>query len=142
MSAEDVIRRSLETWNGDDRAGHRASLADDAVLTELATGREITGGDAITDVHFAWRDAFPGMRGEIENLVAAGDQVAWETTWKGVHTGPLTTPDGQTVPPTGRSVEVPACLVSRVSGDRVVEQRHYFDMVTMMTQLGLMPAAA
>jgi steroid delta-isomerase-like uncharacterized protein len=141
MSAEDVVRQSLDTWNADDRAGHRATYADDAVVKEHGTGREITGGDAIADVHFAWRAAFPGIRGEIENLIASGDQVVYETTWKGVHTAPLTTPDGQTIPPTGKSVTLPACLVVRVAGDKIVEQHHYFDMVTMLSQLGLMSTA-
>lgn len=91
MTAEDVVRRSLQTWNADDRAGHRATYADGAVVKEHATGREIVGGDAIAEAHFAWRAAFPGIRGDIENLVAAGDQVVYETTWKGTHSGPLTT---------------------------------------------------
>ena len=141
MKAEDVVRKSLEAWNADDRAGLRATYADDAILKEHATGRQISGGDAIVDVNFAWREAFPGVRGEIENLIASGDQVAYETTWRGVHTGPLTTPDGQTIPPTGKTAALPACLVLRVAGDRIVEQHHYFDMVTMLNQLGLMPAA-
>jgi steroid delta-isomerase-like uncharacterized protein len=139
MTAEDVVRRSLETWNADDRAGHRATYADGAVLKEHATGREIVGGDAIAEAHFAWRAAFPGIRGDIENLVAAGDQVVYETIWKGTHSGPLATPDGQTIPPTGKDVALPACLVMTVRGDQIVEQHHYFDMVTMLTQLGVMP---
>lgn len=139
MTPEEVVRRSLETWNSDDKAGHRATYADDAVLKEFATGREIEGGDAIIDVHFAWREAFPGIRGEMENLIAAGDQVAYETTWKGTHTGDLATPDGQTIPPTGKSVELPASLVVTVRGDQIVEQHHYFNLVTMLTQLGVMP---
>ncbi|MFP5451815.1 MAG: ester cyclase [Thermoleophilia bacterium] len=141
MTAEDVVRTSLAAWNAGDRAGHRATLADDAVVKEHGTGREIVGGDEIAAAHFAWRDAFPGMRGDIENLVAHGDQVVYETTWTGTHAGPLTAPDGQTIPPTGRSVAMPACLVVRVADDRIVEQHHYFDMVTMLSQLGLMPGA-
>jgi steroid delta-isomerase-like uncharacterized protein len=140
MTAEDVVRRSLQTWNADDRAGHRATYADGAVVKEHATGREIVGGDAIADAHFAWRAAFPGIRGDIEKLVAAGDQVVYETTWKGTHSGPLTTPDGQTIPPTGKDVTLPACLVVTVRGDQILEQHHYFDMVTMLTQLGVMPS--
>lgn len=137
MTAEEVARKSLDTWNADDRAGHRATYADDAVLKEHSTGREITSADAIVDAHFAWRAAFPGIRGDIENLIASGDQVAYETTWKGVHTAPLATPDGQTIPPTGNSVTLPACLVVRVADDKIVEQHHYFDLVTMLSQLGL-----
>ena len=109
------------------------------MVIEHGTDRVIDGGDAIADVHFAWRDAFPGMRGDIESLIAAGDQVAYETTWKGTHAGPLATPDGQTIPPTGKTVELPACLVVTVRGDEVVEQHHYFNLVTMLTQLGVMP---
>lgn len=139
MTPDEVVRRSLDSWNADDRDAHRATYADDAVVLEHATGRRIEGGDAIADVHFAWRAAFPGIRGDIENLVASGDQVVYETTWKGTHTGPLVTPDGQTIPATGRDVILPACLVVRVRGDRIVEQHHYFDMVTMLSQLGIMP---
>lgn len=139
MTPEEVVRTSLDAWNADDRAGHRATFADDAVVKEHSTGREIRGGDAIADAHFAWREAFPGIRGEIENSVASDDQFVYETTWRGVHTGPLVTPDGQSVPPTGKAVTLPACLVVRVAGDRIVEQHHYFDMVTMLNQLGLMP---
>jgi hypothetical protein len=29
----------------------------------------------------------------------------------------------------------------RVAGDKIVELHHYFDMVSMLSQLGLMPAA-
>lgn len=79
------------------------------------------------------------MRGDIEELVAAADRVAYEATWKGTHTGPLTTPDGQTIPPTGKSIALPACLVMTVREDAIVEQHHYFNMVTMLTQLGSMP---
>jgi steroid delta-isomerase-like uncharacterized protein len=140
MTPEEVVRHSLETWNADDRVGHRASYADDAVVNEYATGRKIVGGDAIADAHFAWRAAFPGIRGDIENLVTSGDQVVYETTWKGTHTGPLGTPDGQVIPATGKSVQLPACLVVTVRGDQIIEQNHYFDMVTMLTQLGVMPS--
>lgn len=142
MTPEAVVRRSLETWNDDDRAAHRATYADNALVKEHGTGREIDGADAITDAHFAWRAAFPGMRGEVESLIAAGDQVAYETIWKGTHTGPLTSPDGQTIEPTGKAVQLPACLVVTVRDNRIVEQHHYFDMVTLLTQLQVMPGAA
>jgi steroid delta-isomerase-like uncharacterized protein len=139
MTAEDVVRTSLEMWNADDRTGHRTTYAEDAIVKEHGTGREISGAVAITDAHFAWREAFPGMLGEIETLVASGDQVAYETTWKGTHTAVLASPDGQAIPPTGKTLALPACMVVRVADDRIVEQHHYFNMVTMLSQLGLMP---
>jgi len=44
------------------------------------------------------------------------------------------------IPATGKAVQLPACLVVTVRDDQIVEQHHYFDMVTMLTQLGVMPS--
>ena len=142
MSAEETVRRSLDAWNRDDREGHRAAFADDAVLHEHASGMTFTGADAIVEHHFEWRQIFPGMTGDVENVLVDGDQVAMETTWKGTHGGPLPMPDGTSVPASGARVELPAILVYRVEGDRIVEMRHYFNAVTMLAQVGALPAGA
>ena len=41
--------------------------------------------------------------------------------WRGTHTGPLMTPDGQTVPPTNRKLDNPGCLVFTLRDGKVVE---------------------
>ncbi|WP_426533798.1 ester cyclase [Bradyrhizobium sp. McL0615] len=58
-----------------------------------------------------------------------------ELLWKGVHTGPLQTPTG-TIPASNKPIEMPACQVVRVEGDKVKSASHYFDMLTMLTQIG------
>src|SRR4051812_45873564 len=52
-------------------------------------------------------EAFPGNRFEVKNALESGDQVALEGDWVGSHRGPMSTPDGRTVPPTGKSVRIP-----------------------------------
>jgi predicted ester cyclase len=52
-----------------------------------------------------------------------------------MHSGPLQTAKG-TIAPTGRRIEIRACMVSEIADDRVSVNRHYFDMATLMQQLG------
>lgn len=142
MSAIEVAREGLDSWNAGDRERHRGNWTEDAVLREHATGREVHGADAITDVHFAWREAFPDGHGEVVEALDAGDVAVMRVVWTGTQTGPMATPDGQVVPPTGQSFRVPACLVMRVRDGRVVAQDHYFDLMTLLVQLGVMPVPA
>lgn len=57
---------------------------------------------------------------------------------RGTHTGPLHTPTGD-VPATGRRVDLPFCDVHRIEDGKITNGRSYFDLATMMRQLGLMP---
>ena len=54
----------------------------------------------------------------------------------GTHTGPMQTPDG-VIPATGKSVEIRSCRIVEIEGDKVKSIRQYYDMMTMMQQLGL-----
>ena len=66
---------------------------------------------------------------------ASGDTAVLELVWKGVHTGPLQTPTG-IIPASNKPIEMPACQVSKVEGGKVKNVSHYFDMLTMLTQIG------
>ena len=62
--------------------------------------------------------------------------VVLELTWRGMQTGPLPTPRGE-IAPTGRRIEVRACQIIEVSGERVKSVRHYFDVNTLLQQLNV-----
>ena len=59
-----------------------------------------------------------------------------ELTWKGTHKGPLQTPKGP-IAPTGKSIEVRAANVFEIAGDKASLQRQYFDMATLLQQIGV-----
>jgi predicted ester cyclase len=65
----------------------------------------------------------------------AGETVVLELTWRGTHEGPLQTPKGS-IPATGKSIEIRACAVIQVAGEKGKSQRHYFDMATLFQQIG------
>jgi limonene-1,2-epoxide hydrolase len=41
------------------------------------------------------------------------------------------------MPPTGRSVHVKACQVFEIHDGRVTATRHYFNLMTILSQLGV-----
>jgi steroid delta-isomerase-like uncharacterized protein len=114
----------------------KASITPDFIYDEVATGRKVQGLDQVLAVWQGWAAAFPDSKGSIDNAYASGDHVVLEITWRGTHQGALATPAGA-IPPTGKRIEFRSCVISEMAGDKAKVQRQYFDMGTMMQQLGI-----
>jgi len=108
----------------------------DIVYDEVGTQRVIHGRSDYVAASKGWAIAFPDAHGTIGQTYASGDTATLEMTWRGTHLGPLQTPTGA-VPPTNKKIEIRACLIVTVADQKVQTVRHYFDMVTMLTQLGV-----
>jgi hypothetical protein len=52
--------------------------------------------------------------------------------------GPLPSPDGNEIPPTGNRVEIPYVAIYTARGDQIVSWRLYWDQMAVMSQLGLL----
>ena len=113
----------------------KAVVAENGVYDEKATGRRVEGVGKIIEVWQGWARAIPDSKATVISEHASGDTAVIEVVWKGVHTGPLQTATG-TIPPSNRRIEVPACQVMKVEGGKVKSFTHYFDMVTLLTQIG------
>jgi predicted ester cyclase len=74
---------------------------------------------------------------ELDRLVA-GDRAAVRFRMTGTHDGLF-----QGVPPTRRATVVEGCDLFRLSPDhdRILEVRAYFDLLTLLSQLGVIPKA-
>jgi steroid delta-isomerase-like uncharacterized protein len=131
-----VATALIEAYNAKDWDRARNTITPDFDYDEIATGRRLIGVDAAIEAWKGWARAFPDSIGTYRGAHAAGDgTVVLELTWSGTHEGLLQTPAGP-VAPTGRRIEVPACAVFEIAGDRARAQRHYFDMATLFRQLG------
>jgi steroid delta-isomerase-like uncharacterized protein len=137
-----TARAMIEVYN--DRNWDRAKtiMTPDFVYDEVATGRKVTGADAAIEAWKGWAQAFPDAKGTIHrvNVSETGAAVV-EVTWKGTHQGTLQTPNGS-IAATGKPIEVRACAVMELKGEKVGVQRHYFDMVTLLQQLGATASSA
>jgi steroid delta-isomerase-like uncharacterized protein len=139
----EVARESIECFNAGDFDRMRALLADDAVEEELSTGRVLEGADAQIEASRGWKQAFPDGHGTIHGAYADGNTVTIELTWEGTQSGPMETPDGQELPASDRRASVKACQVMVVDDDgKITETRHYFDLMTILGQIGALEHAA
>jgi predicted ester cyclase len=89
-----------------------------------------------------WQDAFPDCHSAINVAVAEGDDAIQESVFSGTHTQVFHTPDNGDIPPTGKSVAIPYTLGLTYRDGKWASFRLNFDQLELMTQLGLMPAAA
>jgi predicted ester cyclase len=76
---------------------------------------------------------------EIASTLELGKRVMIEGVWRGTHTRAMQTPAGA-VPPTGRTVAVPFCVVAESAGELMRSIHMYSDQMAFMAQLGLMGA--
>jgi steroid delta-isomerase-like uncharacterized protein len=141
QSAEDVARKSIEFYNAGDFDRLRSLLADDFYEEELATQRRLEGADARVEAAQGWKRAFPDERGTISGVYTSGNTVAIELTWEGTHSGPLATPDGQELPPSNKRVTVKSVQVIEIEDGKMKALRHYFDLMTLLQQIGAMDRA-
>ncbi len=140
-SAEDVARESIESYNAGDFDRLRSLLADDFYEEELATQRRLEGADARVEAAQHWKQAFPDEHGTITGAYPSGNTVAIELTWEGTQRGPVATPDGQELPPSNKGFTVKSVQVIEIEHGKIKVLRHYFDLMTLLQQIGAMDQA-
>ena len=131
----EIAKASITAYNDKDWSKTKEMLAADAVYDEKGTHRRIQGAGAIIEALQSWAKAFPDSKATFVREFASGNTAVFELVWTGVHTGPLQTPTGA-IPASNKPVEMPACQVVEVEGDKVKSTSHYFDMLTLLTQIG------
>ena len=94
------------------------------------------GRDAYVAIVAANRDAFPDLLWTVEDMVADGDTVAVRYTMTGTHRGRFAG-----VPATGRAVVAQSMAFYLLADGKIVEERAQLDMLSVLQQLGAVPAA-
>jgi len=136
VSIANVAKASVNAYNEKNWDKVRASLTPDCVYHEVATNRNARDVNDTLALWQGWAKALPDSRATFEGQFVSDSMVTLELTWRGTHSGPLMTPGGE-IPATGRSIALKACQVIEVSGERAKAIRHYFDMGTLLHQLGV-----
>jgi steroid delta-isomerase-like uncharacterized protein len=132
----DAAKAPLIAFNEKDWDAVRASITSDFVYDEVATHRKVQGVDQVIPLWQGWATAFPDARATFHRALPSDGTVVLELTWQGTHKGPLQTPKGA-IAATEKSIEIRSCVVTEIAGDKAKLQRHYFDMATMLHQLGV-----
>jgi steroid delta-isomerase-like uncharacterized protein len=82
-----------------------------------------------------WHQAFPDVVISPEKLIAEGDLVTIYWIARGTNTG-----TGNGLPATGKKAELAGITIWRIVDGKIKEEWSAFDQLSMMQQLGLLPA--
>jgi steroid delta-isomerase-like uncharacterized protein len=128
---EAVVREHMESENHHDFDTTIGTFAHPRYEL-IATGEVYDGEQEVRGYYAESRRAFPDQRNEVIALHHSDDGVIVEFDLLGTHLGPL-----RGLPPTGRAVRCRMCALFVFDGDRIVNERVYFDQLTIMRQLGV-----
>jgi steroid delta-isomerase-like uncharacterized protein len=129
-----IVRRSIEEILNK----KQYDLLDEFFVEDVelhGTGPSRFGRAAQLELYTALFSAFPDWHTTIDEMVAEGDKVAVRITSNATHQG-----DFQGIPATGKPYTQNAIVIYRLANGKIVEGRLQTDMLSMMQQLGLMPA--
>jgi steroid delta-isomerase-like uncharacterized protein len=98
----------------------------------IGTGEVYDGEAEVMHYYREGRTAFPDQRNELIALHHADDAVIAEFWLRGTHEGSF-----RGLPPTGRSFECRMSALFLFEDDRLVCERVYFDVGTILRQLGI-----
>jgi len=141
MADQDVIsllRENLEAFSAGDMNRMEATVAEDGTYEELATQRSVKGRDEVVKIWTEWKQAFPDAKATIQNIFASGNRAVVEILWEGTHTGDMMGPGG-TIPASGKRIQQRASMVVTAEGNQLKEVHHYFDLMSLLQQIGAMP---
>jgi steroid delta-isomerase-like uncharacterized protein len=136
QSLIDAAKAPVIAYGKQDWDAVRAAVAPGFLYDEVATHRKLQGVEEVIACWQGWASALPDSKATFHSASAGGDTVVLEVTWKGTHKGPLQTPAGE-IAATGKTIELRACQVFEIAGGKARSMRHYFDMATLMQQLGV-----
>ena len=115
-----------------------------AVIDELVAGDFVehenlpgaaNGPDGVRQAFQMLHAAFPDLKATIVTAVADDDWVATRSTFSGTHQG-----EWMGVPASGKAISINVADFVRIKGGRVVEHWGMTDSLTMMQQIGAIPA--
>ena len=108
----------------------------DDMVEEVPLPGQGPGLEGLKETLTRIRQAFPDMHWSIEEQMAEDNRVLTRFLWSGTHQGEFLG-----IPATNRVVRVWGMVIDRFEGRKVKSTRILMDTVSMMQQLGVVPAA-
>ena len=128
----DLLIRHLKAENAHQLAETLATLTEDCIFDDRTLGRVFRGREGAGRYYQMWWDAFGQTVQSERRHVPAPDQCIVEVRFQGRHIGPFL---GLT--PTGRSIDLPIAIFIDLKDGLMSGERFYWDMATMLRQLGV-----
>jgi steroid delta-isomerase-like uncharacterized protein len=134
---QEIFDLLTELWNTGKTDLTAQVYSEQAVRNDPNQVQPARGVQQIANYVAEVRKGFPDFKLEIKQRINEEDLVATQWTCSGTHDG-----DFQGIPPTRRRVEMAGVTIHRIAGNKIVEERSYFDRLELFRQLGVAPGAA
>jgi steroid delta-isomerase-like uncharacterized protein len=133
------LERTLDEWaagwSTQDIERVLSLCTDECVYEDVPLGVVNRGKEELRAFGQQVFNAFPDFKIELSTHVAAGDWAMLEWTMSGTHQADL-----PGMPATGKSFFVRGATALQLDDGRIRRNSDYWDVATLLTQLGLMPS--
>jgi steroid delta-isomerase-like uncharacterized protein len=120
-----------QVWNAGDEAAIERFIAEDAAGNDPDFG---IGREGFKRQWRRWREAFPDLHFQVEEMVAEEDTVVSRWTLTGTHTGPFLG-----IAPTGRTIRVGGMSLDHLQDGLLISGFDGWDNLGLRQQLGAIP---
>jgi len=132
---KNIITTFIERVLNDRALEHAdAIVAEDFIELNPVPG-QAQGREGFKDAIRQMLTSFPDMHWVIDEMIAEDDKVCTRFTWTGTHEGQFFG-----IPATGRRIAVKGVVIDRLVAGRMADSRMLMDTLSMMQQLGVLPA--
>ena len=134
-SNKQVMSRFLDFINTASEALADELISPDAVFHVPGRADPVKGPEGYLEIIAMMRSGFPDIQWSLEETIAEGDKVAARFIMRGTHKGHFFG-----VPATGKSIQVQAMNIYRLSDGKFVEEHGQPDLLALLQQIGAIPA--
>jgi steroid delta-isomerase-like uncharacterized protein len=131
------LRFAHEAWDNGNTDVVFETFAPEYHAHATDPAHDIHGPDGHAEFITGFREAFPDVHVDVHHVVVEDDLIVAHMSWSGTHLASY-----QGMPATGRSIAVQVIGINRFVGDKIVEAWGVVDMLGMLQQLGMIPAAS
>jgi steroid delta-isomerase-like uncharacterized protein len=132
-----IVRAHYDAYNRNDLGAGAELVAPHLAWTVVPFQTQFEGPDGYQQFFAGWIAAAPDGQIEDVRVLGIGDVAVGEYLFRGRQTGTIRAM-GSDIAPTGQLMEMPVCEVFEFEGGKIARVRTYFDVATLMRQLGLM----
>ncbi len=130
-----VMERAYEAFNTDNLDALDTLITATFIEHQMMPGVTSTGVEGVKQTMRMLREAFPDFRITANRMIAEGDYVAVHFTMSGTQNGPM-----MGAPASGKRFEIQGIDLVRFESGKAAEHWGYQEDISMMEQLGMMPA--
>jgi steroid delta-isomerase-like uncharacterized protein len=133
-TTEQFVKDWWAAWNSHDWKKTSPFYADDCIMEDLPS--KISHGKREVEAYYEYLlVGYPDLHFEAKTTFGGKNQIASEWIMSGTHTG-----NTARFKATGKKFSVRGVSILEVQSGKIIRETDYWDMVSLLRQLGLMPS--